>query len=673
MTSTVRHWMLSAMKALGFAVAILLLVGGCASMMSGGDDPDPGDGNGDGNGNNNPPPVVNEAPVIIGDTVVANVLNPDTTMTVQFSAVASDPNGDALSYTWDDGNAGAGEFEGTGDSVFWSSTTAGSFTISVTVKDPDGLSDSASTTINVTEAPEPPGPNSPPAFDGDGIKKDVSSPIAGQKIFFTVSASDADGDPLAFVWSDDTGQNNFSNATVSDGTAKVAWMYDEAGTFTITATANDGKQSSSVSVATSVSASVTQAAFPSSFDYLGREHCSQCHPQVFEQYMLTGHATMEDRMQEAGRGRLESCRECHDLGYGEGGFIDYDLTPQFANVQCESCHGSGVGHPASGPLPTFFDQPGETCGYCHTDAHHPTYDEWLTSGHATFDLEEHNATGSSCVQCHNGEWFVRVQINGEDPPEEDLALGTHITCATCHDPHNNQFEHQLRVDPEATIIIPFDDTPVIGGPANTCLSCHNGRRNRGNLESFVANGGRGFHANSQGPMLLGVGAQEWPAYEYDSQHPHNTWNDEKCITCHMWEKPFENEENIAVVGHSFNPRIESCNVCHTFLNAEEMEAYKLAFQEEVLGLLHEFETIWPAEWKTDVDGVVTLHNRPDTADPPTFDGPPRDDPVGNAYREALWNYLYVEEDHSKGVHNPDYTRSMLQAAIDRVMILNAAP
>jgi len=63
-----------------------------------------------------------------------------------------------------------------------------------------------------------------------------------------------------------------------------------------------------------------------------------------------------------------------------------------------------------------------------------------------------------------------------------------------------------------------------------------------------------------------------------------------------------------------------------------------------------------------------LENR-DT-DPPTNVGPARDDPVGNAYRAALWNYLMVVDDGSHGIHNPEFTRSLLEEATASVMELN---
>ncbi len=643
-----------------------LLMGGCAGVLSG-----------DGDDNNGP--AANQPPVIIGDTVTVNNVAPETGQSITLSITTSDPENQALTYAWDDGNATAGEFTGSGASVFWNTTVAGAYVISVTVTDTKGATDTETASLTVTQAVVNT-PNDPPAFTDAGIAKDVTAPVAGQKIIFTATAVDPNGDPLSFIWEDNTGQENFADPAVgADGKAKIWWTAPASGSFTITAIANDGRSGSRViSTTVAVDTGVNVGAFPSSFNFVGAEHCSNCHPDIYATEQMTSHAHREDNMQAAGLGRLESCRGCHNVGWQNGGYIDYELTPQFANVQCESCHGSGVGHPANGKLPLNFD-PAQSCGTCHIGSHHPTYTEWQTSGHATFDIsaeaEEENIIEAACIKCHNGEWFVKIQINGEAQPEEDLPAGSgaHISCATCHDPHDAKYEYQLRVDPEGSVTIPFDDTVVSAGAANTCLMCHNGRRKRSDMEKTIAQGGRGFHGNSQGPMIYGIGGYEFEGVTYDKEHPHNTWNQGKCITCHMYTEEFVSEEDPAITGHSFKPQFESCLACHTFGSAEDMQTYVEAYQEDTEVLIAEFEAAWPAAWKETGEEGIVLHNAPDKNDPPAYDGPPIGDPNGDLYRAAWWNYNYVKADSSRGVHNPAYSRSLLESAIDKVNELNALP
>lgn len=61
--------------------------------------------------------------------------------------------------------------------------------------------------------------------------------------------------------------------------------------------------------------------------------------------------------------------KCHVTGYEQdGGFLDNELTPEMAGVQCEECHGPGSNHvnnPAGEPAKSKV--PGVEIGRkCHT-------------------------------------------------------------------------------------------------------------------------------------------------------------------------------------------------------------------------------------------------------------------------------------------------------------------
>jgi hypothetical protein len=294
---------------------------------------------------------------------------------------------------------------------------------------------------------------------------------------------------------------------------------------------------------------------------------------------------------------------------------------------------------------------------------------------------------ASCMKCHNGQGFVDIQINGNDPPAEDYTVeqmtdDMHIVCSTCHDPHNAQFESQLRVDSAGTVTIPFDEsggtgTVLAAGKANTCLMCHNGRRTLEDRTDQIegASNPRGFHGNSQGPALYGIGGIEFPGVHYDREHPHNTWNENKCVTCHMFSKEYDSVTHAPKVwGHDWVPAWEACASCHPQIFDEaSYESFKGAFQAEIQALLDEFVDTWPAEWKdvSDPESPVLTGRE---SDPGVGDGPPVDDPTkGNLYRECLWDYRYVTSEASGGIHNPTYEKRLLQAAIDKLVELNALP
>ncbi|MDA8083470.1 MAG: cytochrome c3 family protein [Nitrospiraceae bacterium] len=90
--------------------------------------------------------------------------------------------------------------------------------------------------------------------------------------------------------------------------------------------------------------------------YQGREYCKDCHPDKLESISQSPHAI----------------------------------------IQCENCHGPGIGHPDN-PAKLPIDRSRGLCLRCHTKLPYPT------SGRANIrgiDPDTHNA-GIECASCHN--------------------------------------------------------------------------------------------------------------------------------------------------------------------------------------------------------------------------------------------------------------------------------
>ncbi|WP_407635553.1 multiheme c-type cytochrome [Fundidesulfovibrio putealis] len=106
--------------------------------------------------------------------------------------------------------------------------------------------------------------------------------------------------------------------------------------------------------------------------YVGSKACSQCHEKQYEnfsKYSKKAHAwdsiaIMKPKLKEQ---ELKQCYECHTTGYGrKGGFVSKEATPHLADVGCESCHGPGGEHAASGDPKQIRRRPAvETCTACH--------------------------------------------------------------------------------------------------------------------------------------------------------------------------------------------------------------------------------------------------------------------------------------------------------------------
>ncbi len=90
-------------------------------------------------------------------------------------------------------------------------------------------------------------------------------------------------------------------------------------------------------------------------DYISAKKCKACHMKQFKSWSETKMATSFENLKagvkaaEKKKAGLEDkdyttdpkCLKCHTTGYGKGGFVSMEKTPDLAGVQCEGCHGAG--------------------------------------------------------------------------------------------------------------------------------------------------------------------------------------------------------------------------------------------------------------------------------------------------------------------------------------------
>jgi Cytochrome c554 and c-prime len=113
--------------------------------------------------------------------------------------------------------------------------------------------------------------------------------------------------------------------------------------------------------------------------YAGSERCSLCHANIHTDWSNTLHAHAFETLEAIGQDKNPDCVGCHTIGYGEpGGWVDRATTNDLAGVGCESCHGGAMDHAnnvTDVSLRPKVDISASVCGRCHTDSHHPNYED----------------------------------------------------------------------------------------------------------------------------------------------------------------------------------------------------------------------------------------------------------------------------------------------------------
>lgn len=160
---------------------------------------------------------------------------------------ATDPDGNPLTYSAGNLPHGA-KFNSATRTFTWTPNydQAGTYPVTFTVNDGTGGSDSETITITVNNA------NQAPELAAIG-NKTVNE---GQPFSFTLSASDRDGNPLTY-----SASNLPQGASFNSSTKTFAWTpgYNQAGTYPVTFTVNDGAGGSDSETITITVKNVNQA------------------------------------------------------------------------------------------------------------------------------------------------------------------------------------------------------------------------------------------------------------------------------------------------------------------------------------------------------------------------------------------------------------------------------
>ena len=78
--------------------------------------------------------------------------------------------------------------------------------------------------------------------------------------------------------------------------------------------------------------------------YVGVDKCKGCHSKEYSDFQKRKFTKAWNVLVMRGKDKDGECLKCHATGYGEGGFVSDDVTPNLKYKQCEACHGPGGKH-----------------------------------------------------------------------------------------------------------------------------------------------------------------------------------------------------------------------------------------------------------------------------------------------------------------------------------------
>jgi PKD repeat protein len=183
-------------------------------------------------------------------------------MPVQFDGSASfDPDGDALTYTWDFGDGNSG----TGATPMHTYAEAGAYTVTIVVN--DGVVDSAADT-GTADISAPLDNVAPIAHAGGPYAGDTGSPVQ----FDGSGSGDPNGDPLTYAW-------DFGDGATGTGLAP-SHSYAAGGNYRVTLVVNDGLVDS---IPDTVEVPIADAVQPESGQALYDANCLGCHGDPWEE------------------------------------------------------------------------------------------------------------------------------------------------------------------------------------------------------------------------------------------------------------------------------------------------------------------------------------------------------------------------------------------------------
>ncbi|HEV2394306.1 MAG TPA: hypothetical protein VG146_18300 [Verrucomicrobiae bacterium] len=461
---------------------------------------------------------------------------------------------------------------------------------------------------------------------------------------------------------------------------------DMAGQYTVLATITTASEGT-----TNVAVTITAGT------YMGVNTCALCHSggaiakDMVQSWQTTAHSHIFTDGIDGLLGHYSSsCLQCHTVGYDSntnavnGGFDDvatqtgwvfptvltngnFAAMPaalqNVANIQCENCHGPGSQHAYSLGNTNFITRTVASgdCNQCHdAPTHHIKGTEWYSSMHAITTRDPSGPGREGCVICHTANGFI-ARIEGQSVTNTAYAA---IGCQTCHEPHGQTIPtnnvHLIRA---LTPVALMDGTVITNaGEGLLCMECHHARQNATTYAATAAGSPYfGPHHGPQADMLEGANGFTYGKAIPSSAHRDAVTN--ACVTCHMQTVASTDPTFLHAGGHTFLPAWDTatnstdltaaCQGCHgttittTFdfpLQDYNGDGVIEGVQTEIQHLLDQLSTYLPpvGQVKSSL-AIDSTWTRPQL--------------------EASYNWQFVKNDGSLGIHNTAYAAGLLKASI----------
>lgn len=277
--------------------------------------------------------------------------------------------------------------------------------------------------------------------------------------------------------------------------------------------------------------------------------------------------------------------------------------------------------------------------------------QWAASGHATNGNFERN--GADCAPCHTSQGFLETLETGAMVCATDIANPMPPNCYTCHSIHDSYTEDDWTLTNQDPQEFWMNGVTSDQGTANQCIRCHQGREltpypdlNDLTATVTITSSRYGPHHGPQGMLFAGTGGMELGTGYTNSSH--TTMLDNSCIDCHMGE-PFGvqaggHQMGMTYLYHGVDAVWEgNCVSCHT--DGATVHTKVEAAQDEIKVLHDSLHVILEGKGFITSSGSVVTGS------------------YTNLEAAIIYNYKYIEEDKSWGIHNYKYSKKLLENSI----------